>query len=128
MAAAGGQLCAPGLAYIHSIYGEAGSGYAKRSHARQQAAANEIRIELRRLMDEPAPTGYLESSRRVQAAFKVANLADDFCTLTAGLLGDTSQELHLATEAAELLTQFANTCEADDQNLRNAIHTALRKD
>lgn len=128
MAAPGGELSTPGLDYVLALCQQAGSGYSARSHARQQAAAWQLRIDIRKHLVAPAPTGYLESARRVEDAFKLANLADDFCTLTADLLGDTSPQLHLAHEAATLLTQYAEDCEADDEKLRDAIHTALRKD
>lgn len=128
MAAAGGVLCAPGLEYVLSLCQEAGSPYVSRSHGEQQMAAWKLRIDIRKQLVAPAPTGYLESSRRVEDAFKLAHKADDFCRLTADLLGDTSPQLHLASEAATLLAQYAEDCEADDEKLRHTIHTALRKD
>lgn len=128
MAAAGGELCAPGLDYVLALCEQAGSTYAAHSHGKQQTAAWKLHLDIKKQIIAPAPTGYLESARRVEDAFKLSNLAQDFCTLTADLLGDTSPQLHLANEAATLLAQYAEACEADDEKLRDAIHTALRKD
>ncbi|QOD06067.1 hypothetical protein [Pseudarthrobacter sp. BIM B-2242] len=127
MGAAGGELCTPGLDYVLALCQQACSRYSARSHGRQQSAGWQLSIDIRKQMSAPAPTGYLESARRVEDAFKLAHLADDFCTLTADLLGDTSPQLHLANEAATLLARHAENCEADDEKLRDAIHTALRK-
>jgi hypothetical protein len=128
MGATGGEMCTPGLDYVLALCQQACSGYSARSHIKQQAAAAQLRVDVRQQMDAPAPAGYLESARWVESAFRLSNQASDFCTLTADLLGDASPQMHVAYEAATLLEQYAEDCEAFDEKLRDAFHTAFRKD
>lgn len=118
---------APGLEYVIALYRQAGSGHASLTHERLRAAAHRIASGVEAHQAAGAPTGYLESARRIGSARQLAVQAKDFSRETADLLGDTSPLLPLANEGLALLEGYAEACESDDEQLRDNLHAAQQQ-
>lgn len=117
----------PGLDRITSIYQEIGSAYAAVTHPLLRASAHRIAAAVEAHRTAGAPTGYLESARRIGSAQELAVQARDLSRETVDLLGDTSQLLRLANEGLELVKAYVEACEIDDERLREELHAAQMK-
>jgi hypothetical protein len=125
--AAGKDLSAPGLDYVIALYRQAGSEHVSPTHGRLRTAAHRIASGVEAHQAAGAPTGYLESARRIGSARQLAVQAKDFSRETAELLGDTSLLLPVANEGLALLKAYAEACESDDETLRDTLHAAQQQ-